>query len=220
VKRSVGESPHIPREIHGRVHAVAQRLGRQVAGDDLFLIALTELPDDAPARAALEVEGITSERLRSEVRTGGDEPFEAPRGITFAPAFYVMQGRAEAFAATLGDGAVTPEHVLLAILWDPNDASSQLLWRLGVSRERIVEQLRHLGVAVPKPPPPPQREIEDGERVWFNRSDVERVLRYLHRKIPPGTVWGFNYEAERAWAIAESSVDLQTLVDQATNNAD
>jgi hypothetical protein len=28
----------------------------------------------------------------------------------------------------------------------------------------------------------------------------------------PATTWGFNYEGERAWARAESSVDLEALV--------
>lgn len=36
------------------------------------------------------------------------------RGFTHAPA-YGMHGRADAFAAALGDGAITPEHVLLAL---------------------------------------------------------------------------------------------------------
>jgi hypothetical protein len=129
-----------------------------------------------------------------------------------SPAYYSMHGRAEAFAAALGDGRITPEHVLLALLWDPSGHSSQLLWRLGVSRERLVERLRELAVQVPAAPLPPQREIEWGERVWFDRRDVGRVIDQLPFHIPPATRWGFNYADDRAWAVAESKVDLHGLV--------
>jgi hypothetical protein len=210
-----GERPLLPRDIRVGVLSAARRLGRQVASDDLFLLAVAELPDESAARQALEAEGVDAERLLAEIRTGGDGPSELEGGLTYAPAFYSMQGRAEAFAAALGDGAIASEHVLVALLWDPMTASSQLLWRLGVSRERIVEQLGDLGVPVPRAPLPVQREIEVGERVWFDRKDVRSVLDHLRRQIPPGTVWGFNYEGDRAWVLAEASVDVEALVGRA-----
>jgi hypothetical protein len=48
-----------------------------------------------------------------------------------------------------------------------------------------------------------------------DRADVRRVVDHLRLHIPPGTRWGFNYEGHRAWAIAESSVDLDALVSAA-----
>jgi hypothetical protein len=51
--------------------------------------------------------------------------------------------------------------------------------------------------------------------VWFDREHVPAVLEQLRLHLPPETSWGFNYEGDRAWAIAESSVDLATLVEQA-----
>jgi hypothetical protein len=197
------------------VASAARRLRRRVAGDDLFLLALVELSGEPAARRALEAEGIDARRLSNEIRTGGDGPADPNAGVTFSPAYYVMHGRAEGFAAALGDGTITPENVLLALLWDPIDASSQLLWRLGVSRERIVVRLRDLGVAIPSTRLPPQREIETGERVWFAREDVHTVLDHLRLHIPPDISWGFNYEGNRAWAMAETSVDLSALVEQA-----
>lgn len=67
---------------------------------------------------------------------------------------------------------------------------------------------------VPRTSLPPQREIEVGERVWFDRKDVRVVLDHLLRNVPPGTHWGFNYEGERAWVLAETSVNLRALVDE------
>jgi hypothetical protein len=190
-----GERPPLPREVLERVVSAARRLGRQVASDDLFLLAIAELPGDSAARQALEAEGVDAERLLAVIRTRGDGPPELEGGLTYAPAYYSMQGRAEGFAAALGDGPMAPEHVLMALLWDPMSGSSQLLWRLGVTRERIVERLRDLGVSGPRAPLPAQREIEVGERVWFDRKDVRSVLDYLGRQIPPGTVGGSTTKA-------------------------
>jgi hypothetical protein len=64
-----------------------------------------------------------------------------------------------------------------------------------------------------------QREIELGERVWFELSDVGKVLQGLGRRIHPGTHWGFNYEGDRAWVWAEAHVDLKALVDEARSMA-
>jgi ATP-dependent Clp protease ATP-binding subunit ClpA len=205
----------MPRDLLDVVRSTAQRLGRQVASDDLFLLALTELRGDSDARRALEAAGVDGERLSREIRTGGDEPTERKEGLTFAPAFYSMEGRAQAFAASLGNGTIRPEHVLMALLWDPVSASSQLLWRLGVSRERIVDRLRDSGVPVPRASVPPQQDIEWGDRVWFDRKDVRVVLDHVRLNVPPATRWGFNYEGERAWVNAETSVDLQAIVNAA-----
>jgi hypothetical protein len=215
MKSPWGQRPLLPREVHEGVVSAAKRLGRQVASDDLFLLAIAELPGDSAARQALGAEGVDAERLLAVIRTGGDGPSELEGGLTYAPAFYSMQGRAEGFAAALGVGSIAPEHVLVALLWDPMSASSQLLWRIGVSRDRIVDRLHDFGVSVPPAPLPAQREIEVGERVWFERRDVRSVLDYLRGHIPPGTAWGFNYEGDRAWVHAEAAVDVEALVSQA-----
>jgi hypothetical protein len=51
--------------------------------------------------------------------------------------------------------------------------------------------------------------------VWVDREQVDSVVAYVGRHIPPETVWGFNYEGERAWLLAESHVDLEGLVAEA-----
>jgi hypothetical protein len=73
--------------------------------------------------------------------------------VIFAPAYYTMLGRAQGFAATLGDGRITPE-----------------------------------------------------------RRDVPHVLERLRRDVPPGTLWTFDYEGDRAWVRAESTVELGASV--------
>jgi hypothetical protein len=207
--------PQLPGRVHKAVTELGIELRRQVLGDDLFLLALARLSPESPARQVLEAEGVTADVLLANIRTGGDGGTSAKLGLGYSPAYYEMHGRADAFAVTLGDGTITPEHVLLAILWDGSSAASQLLWRLGASRERIVDGLRARGVPVPPAPVPPQQEMDLGERVWFDRDQVQAVIDDLRATVAPGTHWGFNYEGDRAWAIAESSVDLAALVARA-----
>jgi hypothetical protein len=144
-----GQRPSQPRDLLVGVVAQARRLGRPVAGDDLFLLALSELPGDPPARRALEAEGLDSSRISEEVRTRGDAQADWDGKLHFAPALYLVMGRAEAFAAALGNGTITPEHVLMELLWDPMTFSSQLLWRTGITRQRILDSLHGMGVRVP-----------------------------------------------------------------------
>jgi hypothetical protein len=99
-------------------------------------------------------------------------------------------------------------------VWDPMTFSSRLVSRMGASRQRIIDRLQEMGVPVPKAPLPAQREIEHGERVWIEREQAQTVVAYVARHIPPDTVWGFNYEGQRAWISAESHVDLQHLVEE------
>lgn len=205
----------LPAKVEKTVHDVGLELRRQVVGDDLFLLALARLDPDSPARQALEAEGVTAEVLLANVRTGGDGDPSSSNGFTYSPAYYGMHGRADAFAAGLGDGRITPEHVLLALLWDAGSSSSQILWRLGVRREALVEGLRARGVAVPAAPLPLQHEVDYGERVWFDRDQVQAVIGHLRQKLPPPTHWGFNYEGGRAWAFTEAHIDLGALVAEA-----
>lgn len=207
----IGRGEQIPMAIFRGAAEHAGRLGYPVASDDLFLLAIAELPKGTPARQVLESEGLNAERVATEISALARSIPAGSRGLLFPPAFNSMAGRAEAFAASLGDGPITPEHVLMALIWDPSSHSSQLLWRLGVSREDIVDRLRSRGVAVPRAPIPLQVEVEMGERVWIERDDLQRVISKLH--LPPDAHFGFNYEGERAWVIAEESVDLRSLVD-------
>ena len=213
-----GDSYFPPASVMGGVREVANSLGRGVAGDDLFLLALAGLQGSPPARRALEAEGLGADRLLGEVRVSADGP-PGP-SFVFPPAFYTLCGRAEGFAAAAGEARITPEHVLAALLWDPMSQSSQLLWRLGVPRERVVDRLHELGAFVPAAPFPPQVEVEMGEQVWFRRDQAAAVIRLLGQRLGGAVRCGFNYEGEGAWAFAEAHVDLQALVDEALAGAE
>ena len=205
----------LPAEVDNAVTDLGVELRRQVLGDDLFLLALTRLDPGSPARQVLEAEGVTEAVLLANIRTGGDGGTSTKHGMTYSPAYYLMHGRADAFAATLGDGRITPEHLLLALLWDGSSAASQRLWHLGASRDAIVDGLRARGVAVPAAPLPEQREMDLGERVWFDRDQVCAVIEHLRLHLPPEKHWGFNYEGDRAYVSSEASVDLEALVAEA-----
>jgi hypothetical protein len=178
-----GQPPSQSRELLLGVVEQARRFGRPVAGDDLFMVALSELPGDPPARRALEAEGLDSSRILEEVRTRGDAQGDWDGKLHFAPALYLVIGRTEAFAAALGNGTITPEHVLMALLWDPMTFSSQLLWRTGITRQRIIDSLHDMGVRVPSASRPEQREVEFGERAWINREQAQAVVSYLGRHL-------------------------------------
>lgn len=210
---ATGREEHIPWAIFEGVSEHARRMGYTVASDDLFLLAVAELPEGTPARDVLESEGIDAERLGNEISSRVREMPEEWNGLLFPPAFNSMAGRAEAFAASLGDGRIRPEHVLMALIWDPSSLSSQLLWQLGVTREGIIEGLRSRGVAIPRASIPPQVEVERGEKIWIDRDELQRVIAELPKSLPPEAHWGFNYEDDRAWIVAEAGIDLRSLVD-------
>src|SRR6202043_3630567 len=81
-----------------------------------------------------------------------------------------------------------------------------------VTREAIVHELGELGIPVPRAGLPPLAEVEWGERVWFERDQINDVLDHLRLHLDPDTRWGFNYEGDRAWIRAERSVDMDALV--------
>lgn len=66
-----GLPPQLPDRLLTLVFGHARRLGRAVASDDLFLLALTELDPKQPARRVLADEGIDAERLLAEIRITG-----------------------------------------------------------------------------------------------------------------------------------------------------
>jgi hypothetical protein len=137
----------------------------------------------------LESQGLDAGRLSAEIAADGDRSpsCNGGGGLIFSlRPFYSMQGRVEGFAAVLGHGMITPEHVLMGLLLDPMSISSQLLWRLGVRRELIAQQLRRSTVSVPARPTPAQNEFEMGERVWLDRKKAPAVLDHLSKSLPPG----------------------------------
>jgi hypothetical protein len=106
-----GRGEHIPRAIFRGVAEHARRMGYPVASDDLFLLAVAELTEGTPARDVLESKGISVERLVTEISSRALPMPAESSGLMFPPAYNSMAGRAQAFAASLGDGPISPEHV-------------------------------------------------------------------------------------------------------------
>jgi hypothetical protein len=52
-----------------------------------------------------------------------------------------------------------------------------------------------------------------GERIWIDREEAQRVIAELPKRLSPEAHVGLNYEDDRAWVVAEASVDLRSLVD-------
>ena len=203
----------LPEDVHRAATAHALRLNGGVVGNDLFLLAVAGLDGSPPARRALELEGAGADRLRTGVLVSG-EAAPGPGALIFPPACYALSGRAQGLAAALGDGTITPEHVLLALLWDPMGLSAGLLRRLGVSRAGVVARLASLGVPVPAAPVPVDDVVEMGERVWFERAQLRSVLHALGQRLG-GVRWAWNIDGDRAWAQAEVGVDVAAAVETA-----
>jgi hypothetical protein len=41
------------------------------------------------------------------------------------------------------------------------------------------------------------------------------VIEHFRKHVPPDVEWGFNYDGDRAWVVAEASVDSERLVEEA-----
>ena len=106
--------------------------------------------------------------------------------------------RAEGLAIGLGARTMTPEHVLLAILWDPALWLNRLLERAGATPARLLEELGRLGVPTPRGLPPKRRSW--GPFVTVSRDEFERVAADLSRA---GTLSRFRYEGEEVLLSVE-----------------
>src|SRR5947208_7883936 len=81
------------------------------------------------------------------------------------PATHRMLGRAEGIAAGPGVARPAAEHVLVAILWDPETTTASHLDGLGVTRGRVLDRLRDAGAVLPPADPPAAERRRWGERL-------------------------------------------------------
>jgi hypothetical protein len=130
---------------------------------------------------------------------------------------YEILGMATGLAVSLGDGRVTPEHTLTALVWEADSGANWVLRRAGVSREDIVEGPRSQGVPMPSAPLPPvprYMEVTWGETVLLDKEDFGRTFHELERRLLPDKLFCFNGEGGRIAVTAEEGVDLRGLVDE------
>jgi hypothetical protein len=125
----------------------------------------------------------------------------------------MLMSLAEGMAAALGAAEVSPEHVLLAYLWDPS--SEGQLTQLETSREAIRSGLAELGASLPQaelPSPDPRR--------WGPRTDVPIdelwvLLGELPYVMPSGAQLIFNHNWKTGWFRLTEGVDPAVYVPRA-----
>jgi hypothetical protein len=75
----------LPASVEKKVTDIGAEFQREVLGDDLFLLALTQLEPESPSRQVLEEARVTADILLSRIRTGGDGGTSPKLGMTYAP---------------------------------------------------------------------------------------------------------------------------------------
>lgn len=196
----------------------AIRLGHRTAGPAHIVLALLDENRPSIAQQVLQENGIDRPRIEAAVarqyRLGMDE-HSPRRGATAEPLWHETAGRAQGFSASLGAGADDPEHVLLALLWQPHYRwFADLLFSAETSRDGILAALAKRGVPVPQSPlpqlPPPKTQA-----AAFPSSRVNDV-NWALRESDPSLNWGIGSDPEDTElmvVLAAADVDLATVLD-------
>ncbi|UCF32800.1 MAG: hypothetical protein JSV78_10750 [Phycisphaerales bacterium] len=158
---SVGRRPHSPemKEVMDHALSEARKLGHKYVGTEHLLLGLVRRQDSTAAQV-LRRQGIRVESLCEEVLAllragaeGTDEVAKLEHGVfewvhqeelakAFrSTAFWHTMILAVDSANRLGTGEILPEHLLLALLRDPEGPVTRLLARKGVTIDWVREQI-------------------------------------------------------------------------------
>jgi Cysteine-rich CPCC/Clp amino terminal domain, pathogenicity island component len=202
-----------------RASKEAEHLGHHWIGPDHFLLALLRQADQSRAAEVLRSCGLTHKQFVAELArlvtaaAAKDKESRDRTSPQLNPAAYRMMGRADGIAAGLGKDQVSPEHVVIAILWDPDTLTGTILDGLDVERDDIVERLAAAGIPVPARPLPRPARWRWGEEMDVPIGHLTALTAELPGLLPPGTPFGFNHDGrERGWIIAGEGVDLPMYV--------
>jgi hypothetical protein len=189
----------------------AMRLGESVAAPELVLLALLRR-EDSDAAMILRDLGHDAARLESGIMARDGEPVTDETPIHFPPIMYKLQGRVEAFAVALGDGRPTPEHILLALMWDTHPQVGSVD---GVDiRPAILDGLAAAGHAIPQTAPPPLAPVWTQRVVLDDAADADVVFDHFNNIDLHGWGWNVNERGTR-WFVAPEHIDLLALIEQA-----
>jgi ATP-dependent Clp protease ATP-binding subunit ClpA len=120
------------REVVVRSQERAGALGHQHIGTEHLLLALLNLPEDSPARVALDTVGITAEAAEAGVLEAVPRQARAVTGhIPFTPRAKSVLELSFRESQRLGSAVIGPEHVLLGLLDEPDGVAAQVLLRDG-----------------------------------------------------------------------------------------
>jgi ATP-dependent Clp protease ATP-binding subunit ClpA len=121
-----------------RVLAIAEEEARQMRhnwiGTEHMMIAL--LRSGSVAQRALEAIGVTLDQARAGVFKAVPPKETDVAAITVTPRVKTLIGKAITLAAPSSD-EVRPQHLLLALVADPNGIGSQVLAELGATPEKV-----------------------------------------------------------------------------------
>jgi ATP-dependent Clp protease ATP-binding subunit ClpA len=128
-----------------RVLAVAEEEARQMRhnwiGTEHMLVAL--LRSDGVAQRALTELGVTLDAVRTGVFKAVPPRETEVTEITVTPRVKTLLGRAITLAAPVSD-RLGPQHLLIALIADPDGIGSQVLTQLGVTKEKVREAVDRL----------------------------------------------------------------------------
>lgn len=197
----------------------ATALGHRWLGSGHFLLALVcpalegSAADDALQACSVDRERLSAELVRMD--EAGGRPLRPSKwaGVLTNPEAHQVMGFASGVATGFGEEEeVSPEHVLLAILWQPEVSANSLLERIGIARGDVVEQLERLGTSLPGvalPEPPPWARIRWGKKAFVPIEQMNALTTELSRLLPPSATYSFNHDGEKeAWFQASEEVDL------------
>jgi Cysteine-rich CPCC/Clp amino terminal domain, pathogenicity island component len=181
-------------------------------GPEHFILAILGRPEDSAAAQALRASGVTYDAFSAEYERRldrADRPERKSSGIGSTPAYHEIIGFAKGLAAGLGSEQVTGEHVLLAVLWEPETGGADLLETIGAEREDVLARLVELRVDVPRQPLPRRRERRRyGERFYVPLDQLEAIRAELAAYLPIS----WNVEEGRGWVSGPEGVDLSDYI--------
>ena len=128
-----------------RVLSLAEEEARQMRhnwiGTEHMMIAL--LRSDGVAQRALQALGVTLEQARAGVFKAVPPRETDVSEVTVTPRVKTLIGKAITLAAPSSD-IVRPQHLLLALVADPDGIGSQVLTELGATQEKVRETVDKL----------------------------------------------------------------------------
>jgi ATP-dependent Clp protease ATP-binding subunit ClpA len=125
---------HAAKRVLALADEEARRMGHNWIGTEHVLLAL--IPSAGIAQRALSELGITLEEARAGVFEAVPLTETDVREITVTPRVKSLVGKAIMLAAPRSD-RVSPHHLLLALVGDPDGVGSQVLSQLGATPEKV-----------------------------------------------------------------------------------
>jgi hypothetical protein len=188
--------------------AIAIARGDPLLQPEHFILAMVRSKPPCRAASALRDCGVTHDvyaRAIDELTATRATPAVASvptSGRFMSGQARRVYARAEGFAAALGSTAIQPEHLLLAILYEPGLVAHTALERCGASRETLLDHLARRGVRVTSIGWPPR--IAWGPTRYVSREEFEAIAEELRSA---GVPYRFNYTADRVvLSVAEHTM--------------